>query len=260
MPCHYGSLESSFVPASSPVGTQIAIALGFAWASQLKRESNETLVYFGEGATSEGDFHVSCNMAGVFKLPLVFFCKNNQYAISVPREQQTASATIAQKALAYGFPGARVDGNDTLAVYQVTKEAMDRARRGDGPTLIEAVTYRVGPHSTADDPRRYRPEAEVEEAKRNDPVDRLRSYLLRKGIWNDPQDAALQSEVAQEVEDAIQAAEKMENPPLESIFQDVYAEMPWHIREQMHEIIADPTRAHTENPTWGKENDDYRFP
>ena len=155
MPCHYGSLDSRFIPASSPVGTQIPIALGFAWASQIKHEPNVTLVYFGEGATSEGDFHVSCNMAGVFKLPLIFFCKNNQYAISVPREHQTASATIAQKALAYGFDGVRVDGNDLLAVHQATTEAVDKARSGGGPTLVEAITYRLGPHSTADDPRRY---------------------------------------------------------------------------------------------------------
>ncbi len=260
MPSHFGWKEAHFVPASSPVGTQIPIATGVAWASKLKHESAVTLVYFGEGATSTGDFHVSMNLAGVFQLPLVFLCKNNAYAISTAGHQQTAVATMAEKAAAYGFAGVRVDGNDVLAMLSATRAAVELARQGGGPTLIEAVTYRMGPHSTADDPRRYRSEAEVEQARQRDPVERMRRYLAAQGVVTVEQDAELRAAVAHEIEAAIQSAEKVESPPLDSIFHDVYAEMPWHLREQMAELVNDPTYADSEAPNWGGESDDYKFP
>src|SRR5438093_462039 len=153
MPNHYGARDVNYVPVSSPVGTQIPQAVGAAWAAKIRKDDVVALTYFGDGATSEGDFHAAMNFAGVFKTPTIFFCKNNQWAISVPVTRQTASKTLAQKALAYGFDGLRVDGNDLLAVYAVTKAAADKARSGGGPTMIEAVTYRMGPNSSSDGPR-----------------------------------------------------------------------------------------------------------
>ena len=165
------------LPISIPVGSHPLHAVGLAYASKYRREESIAITYFGDGATSEGDVHEAFNLAGVFSVPCVFFCQNNQYAISVPRHQQTASATIAQKALAYGFPGILVDGNDIFAVYAVTREAVERARRGHGPTLIEAYTYRMAPHTTADDPTKYRDEAELEEWRPRDPLLRVQRYL-----------------------------------------------------------------------------------
>jgi 2-oxoisovalerate dehydrogenase E1 component alpha subunit len=253
MPSHFGDRDAKFVPASSPVGTQIPMCVGSAWAAKIKKENAVFLTYFGDGATSEGDFHVGMNFAGVYKLPVVFFCKNNQYAISCPASQQTASHTFALKAVAYGFEGVRVDGNDVLAVYKVTKEAVDKARSGGGPTLIEAVTFRMGPHSTADDPRRYRTEKGVEEWKAKDPLLRFRLYLERKGLWDEAKEKALQERTMKEVDDTIRAAEKVPPPRIETIFEDVYAEMPWHLEEQMEEAKERKTRAMVESaPTWGR--------
>ena len=174
MPCHYGFRAGNFVPLSSCIGTQIPHAVGVAYAAKYRKEDVVAVAYMGDGATSEGDFHVGMNFAGVYKAPVIFFCQNNQWAISVPVSKQTASESIAIKAEAYGFPGVRVDGNDAIAIYEVTRDAADRARKGDGPTLIEAVTYRMGGHSSSDDATRYREKKEVEEWKRKDPVDRLR--------------------------------------------------------------------------------------
>src|SRR5256712_2742594 len=172
MRSHYGSSSIHYVTTSSPVGTQITQAVGAAWAAKLLKEDAVSLTYFGDGATSEGDFHAGMNFAGVFKAPTIFFCKNNQLAISVPVTRQTAAKTLAQKALAYGFEGVRVDGNDVLAVYAATKAAVDKARAGGGPTMIEAVTYRMGPHSSSDDPTRYRSKEELDAWQKRDPHDR----------------------------------------------------------------------------------------
>ena len=169
------------MPVSIPVGTQPLHAVGVGWAAKLKGDKIVTLAYFGDGATSKGDFHEAMNFAGVFKTPTIFFCQNNQFAISVPRKIQTASQTIAQKAIAYGIDGIQVDGNDLFAVCAATKEAVEKARSGEGPTLIEGVTFRFGPHTTADDPTKYRKEKEIEPWKPLDPMVRLRLYLKEKG-------------------------------------------------------------------------------
>ena len=173
------------LPVSIPVGTHPLHAVGLAWAGQYRQDGSIAVTYFGDGATSEGDVHEALNIAGVYHLPCIFFCQNNQYAISLPRHTQTASQTIAQKALAYGFPGILVDGNDAFAVYAVMREAVERARRGQGPTLIEAYTYRMGAHTTADDPTKYRDEAELEEWKGRDPLLRLQRYLQHTEQWSE---------------------------------------------------------------------------
>ncbi|MFQ5837483.1 MAG: pyruvate dehydrogenase (acetyl-transferring) E1 component subunit alpha [Thermoplasmata archaeon] len=237
MPNHFGNKSINFVTPSSPVGTQMPIAVGIAWAAKIQGQKVVSLVYFGDGATSQGDFHVAMNFAGVFKAPVVFLCKNNQWAISLPFTSQTASENIAVKARAYGFEGTRVDGNDVLSVYVACREAVEAARRGKGPTLIEAVTYRMGPHSTSDDPKRYRPETELEEWKQKDPILRFQLYLKAKGIWNEELEASVRQEVEDLVSDAVKAAEEVGPPPPETIFEDVYVDMPWNLEEQMDEFL-----------------------
>jgi 2-oxoisovalerate dehydrogenase E1 component alpha subunit len=244
MPNHFGSPAVRFAVASSPVGTQIIHAVGAAYGCRLRGEEAIVLTYFGDGATSTGDFHAGMNFAAVWNAPIVFFCKNNGYAISLPVARQTKSGTLAEKAWAYGMGAARVDGNDLLAVYQVTKEAVERARgalegehrRGGGPTLIEAITFRMGPHSSADDPNRYREAAECEAWKARDPISRFCRYLERKGIWSEAQDAEARKEIEAEVNAVFREAEKLPPPPLESLVEDVYADMPWHLQEQLQEL------------------------
>ena len=177
----YDYREHRFAPYAVPIATQTLHAVGFATGAKLDSSNTVAITCFGDGATSEGDFHEACNFAGVWKTPVVFFCQNNQYAISVPLEKQTAAPTIAVKALGYGFPGVRVDGNDVIASYVVTREALRRAREGNGPTLIEAVTYRRGPHSTADDPTRYRTNEELAEWEDLDPITRFEKHLENEG-------------------------------------------------------------------------------
>ncbi|MGZ4190706.1 MAG: pyruvate dehydrogenase (acetyl-transferring) E1 component subunit alpha [Actinomycetota bacterium] len=174
--------EHRFAPYAVPIATQTLHAVGFATGAKLDGSNIVTIACFGDGATSEGDFHEACNFAGTWKTPIVFFCQNNQYAISVPLAKQTAAPTIAVKALGYGFPGVRVDGNDVLASYVVAREAFRRARRGEGPTLIEALTYRRGPHSTADDPKRYRTDEELKHWEALDPITRFETYLVAEGM------------------------------------------------------------------------------
>ena len=236
MPNHYAVREINLVSISSPVGTQIPHAVGAAWAMKIRGEPKVSIAYFGDGATSQGDFHVSMNFAGVFKVPCVFLCKNNQWAISVPLAAQTAAKTLAAKAHAYGFGGVRVDGNDALAMYVATKQAVETARAGGGPTLIEALTYRMGPHSSSDDPTRYRKSAEVEHWRQKDPLERFRRYLGHKGLYDKAWDEALHKELDDAITDAVRTAEKAPAPPTETVFTDVYADMPWHIREQMEEF------------------------
>jgi pyruvate dehydrogenase E1 component subunit alpha len=192
------------------------------------------MAYFGDGATSEGDFHESVNFAGVWHVPLVFICQNNQWAISVPLKKQTHSRTLAQKALAYGFPGLQVDGNDVLAVYQASREAVERAREGGGPTLIECVTYRLGVHTTADDPTKYRSNEEVEAWERKDPLTRFRAYLERKGLDTPGLDEAIEAEIGEAVR-RFEAA-----PPADplAMFDHVYAERPPDLEAQRAEVEA----------------------
>lgn len=238
MPCHEAWRQGNFTSISSPLGTQIPQAVGAAWAAKLKGDDVVTLVYFGDGGTSTNDFHVGANFAGVFKAPAILFCRNNQWAISVPVARQTASETIAQKAVAYGIAGERVDGNDLLACIAVTREAVERARRGEGPTLIEAVTYRMEGHSTSDDPRVYRKDDEVAPWRERDPIDRFKKYLLRRGLVAEASDAALRREVDEEVRAAAAEAEKAGPPPLESMFDEVFARRPWHLEEQREEMLS----------------------
>ncbi len=237
MPIHYSFKERNFTSVSSPVGTQIPQAVGAAWAAKIRKDPVVCLTYFGEGATSQGDFHVGLNFAGVFKAPVVFVCRNNGYAISVPVERQTASESIAIKAKAYGFPGVRVDGNDLLAVYKASREAVDRARSGEGPTLIEAVTYRQGAHSSSDDPRAYRRDEEVQTHTLQDPIQRFRRYLEEKKIWDSQKEEMVQEQVKEEILSAIAEAEKYGPPPIESMFEDVYAEMPASLVEQRDYLV-----------------------
>ncbi len=237
MPVHFSYREGNFTSVSSPVGTQIPQAVGTAWAAKLAKDPIVVLAYFGEGATSQGDFHVGLNFAGVFKTPCIFFCRNNGYAISVPLSRQTASESIAIKAKAYGIEGVRVDGNDILAVIKATREAADRARRGDGATLIEAVTYRRGAHSSSDDPRMYRTDEEVERQTLLDPIFRFRKYLEEKKLWNDQKEDALQEEIKNEIITAVVESEKFGPPPVESMFEDVFAELTPELKEQQQYLV-----------------------
>ncbi|WP_089670404.1 pyruvate dehydrogenase (acetyl-transferring) E1 component subunit alpha [Halobacterium jilantaiense] len=230
--------DENIFTVAVPIASQLPHATGMAWASKLKDEQDKAfLCYFGDGATSEGDFHEGMNFAGVFDTPNVFFCNNNQWAISVPRERQTASATLAQKAEAYGFEGVQVDGMDPLAVYQVTRDAIEKAKDPDEdelrPTMIEAVQYRFGAHTTADDPSVYRDEAEVEKWKAKDPIPRLEAFLKNTDRLDDDDIEAIEADVEDDVADAIEAAEETPRPDPASMFENVYAEMPKRLEQQL---------------------------
>jgi pyruvate dehydrogenase E1 component alpha subunit len=240
MPDHYTWKKGRFGSVSSPIGTQITQAVGFAWAAKIAKKDEAVLVYFGDGATSSGEFHNGMNFAGVFKAPVVFLCRNNGWAISVPTERQTASETFAQKGEAYGVPGVRVDGNDIFAVIKVTRDAVERAARGEGPTLIEALTYRLSGHSTSDDPKAYRPESGLDPWRKLDPIPRMRSHLERLTGWTMEQDKEIEVEIEAELKAAIAVSEKTPPPPLESLFEDVFAELPWHLAEQRDELLRGP--------------------
>lgn len=235
MPNHYALRDRRITSISSPVGTQIPQATGLAMGLKIQKKKEIVLVYFGDGSTSQGDFHVGMNFAGVFESPIVFLCRNNQWAISVPSERQTASESFAIKARAYGFEGLRVDGNDALAVYAAVSDAVRKARKGQGPTLIEAVTYRQGGHSTSDDPRAYRDAEEVDRWLALDPLTRFKALLVRKRLWDDEKDEALNEEIKTEIQTALKEAEAQGPPPLESIFEDVFETLPWNLREQLEE-------------------------
>jgi pyruvate dehydrogenase E1 component alpha subunit/2-oxoisovalerate dehydrogenase E1 component alpha subunit len=237
MPCHPIDRERNYVVMSSCVATQIPHAVGVAMAMKIRGDRGRCCYgYMGDGATSEADFHVAMNFAGVYKVPVVFLCNNNQWAISTPCTMQTASETFAIKSLAYGMPGVRVDGNDVLAVYSVVKDAVERARRGEGPTFVEALTYRVSAHSSSDDPTRYRDERVTEQWKAKDPVLRLKRYLVSQGLLDEADDERLRAEVDAEVRDAVAAEEPVGPPSLRSMVEDVYAEVPAHLEEQLAEI------------------------
>lgn len=238
--------DSHDMPISIPVGSQILHAVGIGYGIKVRDDDHVALVFFGDGATSEGDFHEGLNFAGVFQTPVIFVCQNNQYAISVPRQHQTRSQTLAQKALAYGVPGIQVDGNDVLAVHVVAQEAAERARSGEGPTLIECVTYRLSLHTTADDPTRYRQEEEVEKWEKRDPIPRFQNYLKEKGLLSDEDINSLEEEIKAEIQEAVDEAEaRMEELSDEALtmFDHVYADIPPYLQEQRRQLEEELTAA-----------------
>jgi pyruvate dehydrogenase E1 component alpha subunit len=225
------------LPPSITVGAHMLHAVGLGWAERLQGRDRIALTYFGDGATSEGDFHEAMNFAGVFQTPVVFLCENNQYAISLRRDRQTASSTIAGKAEGYGIPGVLVDGNDLLAVHSVTSEAVHRARSGGGPTLIEALTYRLGPHTTSDDPRRYRSDEEEAEWRERDPLLRLRRYLTAIGAWSDERQQAVEAEESAAIEAAVEEAESVPPQEAREVFRSMFAQMTPQLEEQQRSLL-----------------------
>ena len=234
----WGSKVLNDVPTAAPIGAYLPVAVGVATAAKLRKQESCVLAFLGDGATSSSDFHVAMNFAGVNKAPIVFLCRNNGWAISLPVTKQTASESIAVKAKAYGFEGLRVDGSDALAVYLASKKAFEKARQGGGPTLIEALTYRAGPHSTADDPKRYRTDEPSWEEK--DPVSRLRQSLVSKGVWNEENEIRLSKEYETLVSESLARQEAIRPlPAKELIFEDVYSEMPWNLKEQSDDMLLE---------------------
>jgi len=247
MPVHYSFKELGFVSISSPIGTQIIQAAGTGMAMRIRGDDRVCMTFFGDGGTSSNDFHSGMNFAGVSKAPVVFVCNNNKWAISVPLHRQTACEHIADKAEAYGMPGVMADGNDLLATYKVCKEAVDRARRGEGPTLVELKTYRRGPHSSSDDPTRYRGD-EASEWEARDPILRLRSYLERKDLWSQAREEEALERLKGGVNEAISWAEKLDPPGLDTLFADVYEKVPPHLREQYEELVEKEGTGHEPDP------------
>lgn len=239
MPCHYTFRDGNFHAMSSVIGTQIPHAVGAAMAAKIKGDDTVVAGYLGDGATSSSDFHVAMNFAQVYRAPCVLICQNNQWAISVPISQQTASETLAQKAAAYGMEGVRVDGNDALAVYSATRRAVEKARAGEGPTFLELLTYRVLGHSSSDDPTRYRDESEVKAWEAKDPIVRLRRHLDVKGLWSDEKEDDLDGELQAEIAQAVRDAETGGPVEPETLITDVYAEVPPHLREQLDRTLRD---------------------
>tara|TARA_B100000674_G_C37839780_1_gene914669 strand:+ start:103 stop:1188 length:1086 start_codon:yes stop_codon:yes gene_type:complete len=229
---HYGKRELNSVTVSSTLATQIPNAAGAAYAMKVRNEPNVSLCYLAEGSASEGDFHAGVHMGAVRRVPCIFFCRNNKYAISTSTENQYRGDGIVPRSIGYGIQGFRVDGNDVFAVYDVVAKAKEICLSGEGPVLIEAMTYRVGAHSTADDPTRYRKEGEAEEWDPKDPIQRLRLYLDKKRWWNDKKDKEFLEAMYEEVEDAIKVARNTPKPGIDKMFQDVYHDVPWNLQEQ----------------------------
>ena len=240
MPSHSFSKAHRYLAVSAPIGTQIPHAVGLAMAAKKRRLEECVGVFFGDGATSSNDFHAAMNFAGVYRAPVLFLCRNNGYAISLPAERQTASRTLAAKGGAYGVPALRVDGNDALAVWGAVRQGVQRASEGGGPTFIELLTYRLGGHSTSDDPRIYRDQAEVDAWSRADPLLRLRKHLEHREAWTEALDDDWRSVCEAEMKTCVQRAEEKPAPPLRELFHDVYAEQPWHLREQEAECLGGP--------------------
>jgi pyruvate dehydrogenase E1 component alpha subunit len=237
MPVHQATPRAlRFIPPSSCVATQLPHATGLAWAAKLRHEPTVVLAYLGEGATSAEDFHAGVNFAAVYRVPVIFLCENNQWAISTPASRQTASETFAVKALAYGMPGVRVDGNDVLAVLATVREAATRARAGGGPTLIEAVTYRMGAHSSSDDPHRYRSDADEAAWRDKDPLVRFGTYLAATGVLDAAGAAAQRAAIEEEIKTAVAAEENVGPPPLGSLVENVYARVPATLEAQLADL------------------------
>ncbi|MBY0160372.1 thiamine pyrophosphate-dependent dehydrogenase E1 component subunit alpha [Paenibacillus lautus] len=223
MPGHFGSKRLRIVTGSSPVTTQVPHAVGIALAAKMQKKDFVSFVTFGEGSSNQGDFHEGCNFAGVHKLPVIIMCENNQYAISVPLHKQI-SGKVSDRALGYGFPGVRVDGNDALEVYAAVKEARERAIRGEGPTLIESMMYRLSPHSTSDNDLAYRTKEEVEENWKKDGVARFKNYLIDCGLWDEARDQDLIAQLNLEIKEATESADLAPFPKPEDTLLHVYAD------------------------------------
>ncbi|MBW7459419.1 thiamine pyrophosphate-dependent dehydrogenase E1 component subunit alpha, partial [Paenibacillus sepulcri] len=223
MPGHFGSKRLRIVTGSSPVTTQVPHAVGIALSAKMRKQKLVSFVTFGEGSSNQGDFHEGCNFAGVHKLPVILFCENNQYAISVPLHKQV-SGRIADRAIGYGFPGYQVDGNDPLEVYRVVKEARARAVAGEGPTLIEAMMYRLSPHSTSDNDLAYRTKEEVDENRAKDGIPKYKQYLMECGLWSDRQDEELHKKLKALLDDATSYGDKAPFQAPEDILLHVYDE------------------------------------
>jgi len=243
MPSHQSARAVNVVSWSSCIGTQLPQAVGMALAAKKQGRDQICLVFLGDGATSHPDFHAALNFAGVFRAPCVIVCQNNQFAISVPVERQSANPRLFEKAAAYGIPGERVDGNDPELVLDAMARAAERARAGGGPSFIECLTYRIGPHSSSDDPSRYRDEAVARAWAERDPVALLQRRLLEAGTLSAERDASLTRELTEELDRAVQTAEAAPPPPVSSLFDDVYAERPWHLAEQARELARAPRAA-----------------
>lgn len=224
MPGHFGQKENRILTQSSPVTTQVPHAVGVALGAQMDNKEIVSLTTFGEGSSNQGDFHEAANFAGVHKLPVIFMCENNKYAISVPVKKQLACEKVSDRAQGYGMPGVTIDGNDPLAVYEAVKEAADRARRGEGPTLIEAVSYRLTPHSSDDDDMAYREKAEVEEARSKDAIRTFAAYLRESGVMSEDKEKEMIERIEKQVEEATDYAESAPYAAAESALKFVYAE------------------------------------
>ncbi len=230
------------LPVAVPVSTQTLHAVGLSYGIKYRGKDDVVVTFFGDGATSEGEFHEALNFAAVFQTPTIFVCQNNQWAISLPRAQQTRSKTLAQKALGQGMPALQVDGNDILAVYAAAEEAVERARAGDGPTMIECVTYRLSLHTTADDPKRYREEEEVEEWEKREPLRRFRTYLQNRELLSDDDVDQMEEEIKAEIQEAVDRAEKRMKELADeelTMFDHMYAEMPPYLQEQRNELAEE---------------------
>lgn len=235
MPIHFCFRDRAIPSVSSPVGTQLPHAVGYGFAARYKGSSDVALAYLGEGTASEGDFHTALNFAGIFKAPAIFVIRNNGYAISTPENVQTAAPNLASRAVGYGIPGVQLDGNDILAVVYVLREAVARARRGEGATLIEAMTYRLGAHSTADDPSAYRDAKETEIWQKMDPLLRLNRHARWRKLWDDELEQAEQAAIDARIGQAIADCEPWPPPAVESMFQDVWATVPPQLEAQREE-------------------------
>ncbi|GGG57022.1 thiamine pyrophosphate-dependent dehydrogenase E1 component subunit alpha [Paenibacillus radicis (ex Gao et al. 2016)] len=223
MPGHFGSKRLRIVTGSSPVTTQVPHAVGIALSAKMKKKPIVSFVTFGEGSSNQGDFHEGCNFAGVHKLPVILMCENNQYAISVPVHKQLGGR-VSDRAIGYGFPGIRVDGNDALEVYRIVKEARERAIAGEGPTLIEAMMYRLSPHSTSDNDLAYRTKEEVDENREKDGIPKFKQYLIECGIWDEERDTELLAAIRKQVDEATEYGDKAPFPVPESVLHHVYAD------------------------------------
>ena len=227
------------LPNQVALATQLPHAAGLAWGLKLQKKDSVVMTYVGDGGSSEGDFHEGLNLAGVQRAPVVFFLSNNQWAISTPRRVQSAAPSFALRAAGYGFPGVEVDGNDVLAVYSAASEAVARARAGEGPTLIESVTYRMSFHNTTDNPSLYEDPKQRDDASRRDPIDRVVRYLAQRGLWDDQRDHETRASVRAEVDAALEKAAAFPVVTPSQLFDHIYAELPERLRRQREELSSD---------------------